>query len=137
MLSVTIPVNIRFSEIDSLRIVWHGNYLKYFEDGREAFGKKFGIGYLDVFEIGLITPVVHVSCDYKKPIEYNDPVMIETTFINTDAAKIIFSFKLFNKDNQQIYAMGESIQVFLNEDKNLQLVPPQFFISWKKKWGLL
>ena len=28
---------VRFSEVDSMRIVWHGNYLKYFEDGRESF----------------------------------------------------------------------------------------------------
>ena len=45
-LSEVIPINIRFHEVDSLRIVWHGHYLKYFEDGREAFGRKYGIGYM-------------------------------------------------------------------------------------------
>ena len=41
---------VRFSEVDSMKIVWHGNYVHYFEDGREAFGKKYeGLSYLDMY----------------------------------------------------------------------------------------
>lgn len=36
----------RFSEVDSMNIVWHGSYPLYFEDAREAFGEKYGLGYL-------------------------------------------------------------------------------------------
>ena len=32
---------IRFSEVDSMSIVWHGSYVQYFEDAREAFGRKY------------------------------------------------------------------------------------------------
>ena len=42
-------VPIRFSEVDSLRVVWHGHYIKFFEDGREAFGREHGLTYLDVY----------------------------------------------------------------------------------------
>ena len=49
MLSSKIEIPIRFSEVDSLRVVWHGHYVKFFEDGRETFGKEFGLGYLDIF----------------------------------------------------------------------------------------
>ena len=37
-------VKVRFSEVDSMAVVWHGNYVKYLEDGREAFGLQFGVG---------------------------------------------------------------------------------------------
>ena len=40
-------VRIRFVETDPLGIVWHGNYIQYFEDGRESFGRHHGISYLD------------------------------------------------------------------------------------------
>ena len=53
-------VIVRFSEVDSLHIVWHGHYLKYFEDGREAFGNEFGLGYLDLYSNGLLIPVVRI-----------------------------------------------------------------------------
>ena len=43
---------VRFNETDPLGIVWHGNYITYFEDGREAFGRHFGISYLDIQKSG-------------------------------------------------------------------------------------
>jgi acyl-CoA thioester hydrolase len=137
VLSETIPINVRFHEVDSLRIVWHGHYLKYFEDGREAFGRKYGIGYLDVFDLGLLTPLVNVNCDYKKPVKYGDPVMLETTFMDSDAAKIQFKFTLFHAETKEVFTTGESTQVFLNASGELLLTPPQFFLDWKQKWGLL
>ena len=42
----------RFSEVDSMNIVWHGSYPLYFEDAREAFGEKFGLGYLFIYDNG-------------------------------------------------------------------------------------
>ena len=137
MLSEFTKINVRFHEVDSLRIVWHGHYLKYFEDGREAFGHKYGIGYMDVFSVGLLTPLVKISCEYKRPVKYNDDVMLETRFINTEAAKVMFEFILFNETTKEVYATGESTQIFLNEKGELMLTPPEFFMDWKKKWGLL
>ncbi len=136
-LSELTKINVRFHEVDSLRIVWHGHYLKYFEDGREAFGHKYGIGYMDVFSLGLLTPLVKISCEYKRPVKYDDSVILETRFINTEAAKIIFEFTLFNEGTKEVYATGESTQVFLNDAGELMLTPPDFFIDWKKKWGLM
>jgi len=130
-------INVRFHEVDSLRIVWHGHYLKYFEDGREAFGRKYGIGYMDVFGFGMMTPLVKVSCDYKKPVKYEDKIILETRFVDTKAAKIIFKFTLFNEDTREVHAAGESTQVFLNQAGELMLTPPDFFIEWKKTWGLI
>ena len=43
-------IEIRFSEIDSMGVVWHGSYTLYFEDAREAFGQKYGLGYMTFFE---------------------------------------------------------------------------------------
>ena len=137
MLSEQIKINVRFHEVDSLRIVWHGHYLKYFEDGREAFGKKYGIGYMDVFALGLLTPLVKISCDYKRPVKYGDPVILDTTFVDCDAAKIQFAFTLFHEETKEIYATGDSTQVFLNEKNELFLTMPQFFTDWKKRWGLI
>lgn len=45
-LKASKEVEIRFSEVDSMNVVWHGSYPLYFEDAREAFGKKFGLAYM-------------------------------------------------------------------------------------------
>ena len=41
-LSETVRVQVRFSEVDSIKMVWHGHYMTYMEDAREAFGRKYG-----------------------------------------------------------------------------------------------
>ncbi len=136
VLSERVSIPVRFSEVDSLRIVWHGHYIKYFEEGREAFGRKYGLGYLQVFENKLLTPIVHTSCDYKKPLEYGDVAVVETKYIDCDAAKLIFEFTVFKEKTMEIVAEGKSIQVFLDTNFELLLTIPSFFAEWKKKVGL-
>ena len=128
---------VRFSEVDSMGIVWHGNYAKYFEDGREAFGKTLGLSYLDVYANKHLTPLVKLDFEYKTPLEYGDTAIIETRYIDHDAAKIHFEYTIYNKKNNQVAATGESIQVFLNLDRELVLISPEFFLEWKRKMGLI
>ena len=61
---------IRFSEVDSMNVVWHGSYPLYFEDAREAFGEKYGLEYMGFFAHGYYAPLVDLSFHYKKPIKY-------------------------------------------------------------------
>jgi len=130
-------VIVRFGEVDSMRIVWHGNYIKYFEDGRESFGAKYDLGYLDVYKHNVMIPIVRLDCEYKKPLEYGDTAIVETTFINSEAAKILFGYKIFRKSDNELVATGSSMQVFLTPERELLLTAPEFFIDWKKKWGVL
>jgi acyl-CoA thioester hydrolase len=127
---------VRFSEVDSLHMVWHGNYIRYFEDGREAFGMQYGLGYLEVHEHGYVTPIVRTECDYKRPLRYGEKFRIETRFINSSAAKLIFDYTIFNLTTNQISATGRTIQVFLDGEGELQLTNPPFFEEWKQKMGL-
>ena len=130
-------IAVRFGEVDSMAIVWHGNYIKYFEDGRESFGAKYNLGYIDVYRNNIMIPIVKVTCDYKKPLVYGDVAVIETRFVNSEAAKIKFEYSVFRKSDHELMATGTTMQVFLTPEKELLLTAPEFFIGWKKKWGLL
>ncbi len=125
-------VPVRFSEVDALGIVWHGHYIKFFEDGREAFGKQYGLSYLDVYKYKFATPLVSINVDYKKTVKYGDSVIIETTFINSPAAKIIFNYSIFRVSDNELVASGSSIQVFINMEHELLITIPPFFEEWKK-----
>lgn len=81
-------IRVRFSEVDSLQIVWHGHYIKYFEEGREAFGRALGLSYLEVKEEGYATPIVNTNTSHKLPLRYGDVATIETTYINPEAPKV-------------------------------------------------
>lgn len=136
-LKSSTEVIVRFSEVDSLTIVWHGHYIKYFEDAREKFGLDHGLGYMDVYKNGFVTPIVKIDCDFKKPLMYGDKAIVEALFINTPAAKIHFQFKVFNASTMELVATGSSTQVFLTKESfELQLTIPAFFADWKKKVGI-
>jgi len=135
-LSERIEVKARFGEVDSMKIVWHGHYLTYFEDAREAFGDKYGLGYLDVYQHGVMIPIVKITCDFKKPLKYGEIAVVEARFANSEAAKIVFDYTIFRKHDMEIVATGSTVQVFLTPGGELLLTAPGFFAAWKKKWGL-
>lgn len=138
MLSHETEVVVKFNEADPLGIVWHGHYIRYFEDGREGFGKAHGITYLDCYNHGLALPVVSVHCDYSKPLRYGDTVKVLTTYVNSAAAKVIFDYKIFEASKKKLVAKGSSTQVFVDvKTFQLQLTLPQFFEEWKKKHNLI
>lgn len=131
-------VRVRFVETDPLGIVWHGNYIQYFEDGRESFGRKHGISYLDQKEHGYATPIVKSSTDHKRPLRYGDVATVKTIYVDSQAAKIVFRYEIYNQNNELV-CTGETVQVFVDNVGNgeLSLNIPEFFMNWKKKVGLL
>lgn len=136
VLQDTTQVTVRFNEADPLGIVWHGHYVRYFEDGRESFGKKYGLTYLDCYAHDLAIPVVSIQCDYKKALRYGDTVTVETTFVSQRAAKVHFRYRILNNKGELV-ASGTTMQVFVEiKTFQLQLTNPTFFEAWKVKWNI-
>jgi acyl-CoA thioester hydrolase len=133
--SFTSDVRVRFTECDPLGIVWHGNYIQYFEDGREAFGRHHGISYLDQKEHNFSTPIVKSSCEHKLPLKYGDVASIKTTYVNSRAAKMIFKYEILNPEGN-VVCTGETVQVFVELFGEMSLEVPAFFKEWKQKVGL-
>ncbi|MGD2034151.1 MAG: acyl-CoA thioesterase [Bacteroidales bacterium] len=130
-------IEVRFNELDPLGIVWHGNYIKYFEIGREDFGIKHGICYTDLKREQIDTPVVSVQCDYKKYVKYGEKLIIETQYVDNPAAKIILHYAILRGENSEVVAEGKTVQVFTDIEGNLLLILPEFIVEWKRKWGLI
>ena len=134
-LSCTTQTTVRFSEVDSMQVVWHGEYVRYFEDGREAFGREYpGLGYLDFYANGYTAPIVDLQLQYVSPLTVNDIAVIETRFIDSPAAKLCFEYIIRRKSDDALVARGSSVQVFVNADGNMELNIPVFFEEWKNQW---
>ena len=134
-LSNTTCTTVRFSEVDSMQVVWHGEYVRYFEDGREAFGRKYpGVGYMDFYANGYTAPIVDIQLQYISPLTINEVAVIETHFIDTPAAKLCFEYIIHRQSDGALVARGSSVQVFVDRDGNMCLNTPTFFDEWKKRW---
>lgn len=129
--------DIRFSEVDSMNIVWHGSYPLYFEDAREEFGKKYGLGYMTIFSHGYYAPLVELSFKYKKPLLYEMQPVIVITYVPTESAKLVFNYEIIDERDGTVLATGKSVQVFMDKDYQLVWENPRFYQDWKKKWEVI
>lgn len=136
VLTAEKDLDIRFSEVDSMNVVWHGSYPLYFEDAREAFGAIYGLGYMTIFSAGYFAPLVELNFKYKQPIVYGMHPLIRITYIPSPAAKIIFEYEIINPADGSTIATGRSVQVFMNRDYSLVWDAPDFYRQWRKEHGV-
>lgn len=133
-----MKIRVRFSEVDAMRVVWHGEYVRYFEDGREAFGREFGgLSYTTITDEGYYIPIVKLELDYIMPLKHGDTAIVETRFVNTKGAKILMEYIIYREEDMAVAAMGRSLQMFTRvEDNQLEINVPEFFVKWKEKWNI-
>ena len=137
ILKVSKEFDVRFSEVDSMNIVWHGSYALYFEDAREEFGRIYGLSYLLFMQNESPAPLVELSFRYVKPLLYGQRARVDICFRNTRAAKIVFDYEIHLVEDDSLVTTGVSTQVFLDKNFNLQITNPPFYETWKKQMNLL
>ena len=136
-LEETTALRVRFQEVDSLRIVWHGHYVSYFEEGRRAFGRKFGLDYPVFIEHHLAAPVVHLSVNYLAPARMNDTLAVTARLFRSEAAKLEFAYEIRRSGDNLLLATGSTIQAFTTLDGELILQPPPLLIERYREWESL
>jgi len=136
-LMASCTVRVRFSEVDSVRIAWHGSYALYFEDAREEFGRKYGLDYMTIFTNGYYAPLVELDFRFVKPLLYGDTARVDIYYVNTRSAKLIFDYEIRSEKDNGLLAFGHSVQAFLDRDYRLVLYSPDFYVKWKQTNGLL
>ncbi|MFN8309732.1 MAG: acyl-CoA thioesterase [Chitinophagales bacterium] len=135
--SAIARLEIPFNDCDPLNIVWHGNYIRYFELAREEFGKKYDFDVLKFFEYGYATPIVHASANYKRPLRYRDVAIIKAMYRRTDAAKIIFDYEITKEGSNELICHGNTVQVMVAaKTMELVLTVPPFITQWMQKIGM-
>ncbi|NFI68194.1 acyl-CoA thioesterase [Clostridium botulinum] len=107
---------VRYVETDQMGVVHHSNYYPWFEMGRTEFTKATGMKYTDIENIGVMMPLTEIYCKYIKPAKYEDEIIIETSIEKLTPVKIIFSYKVIKKENNELLAKGDTTQAFV--DKN-------------------
>ena len=74
-------ITIEFFDLDPLQVVWHGNYINYFEIGRRSLLERIGYSYNEMEKSGFAFPVVEISAKYLKPLRFRDRVRIKAILV--------------------------------------------------------
>jgi acyl-CoA thioester hydrolase len=134
LLECSLDIKIRFSETDAMGVVWHGNYLKFFEDAREEFGTQFSIEYLQMHNEGFFAPIVKSEIAHKAPVYYGEKIRVKIQMIKSRSSKMVFNYQVINLNSNLIAAEGSTTQVFLDrEERVLILNKPDFYQAWESK----
>ncbi|EFM09220.1 thioesterase superfamily protein [Paenibacillus curdlanolyticus YK9] len=88
------PLRVRYEETDQMRVVFHGNYLTWFEIGRTELIRYAGFAYKEIEAAGLLLPVIDIDCKYVKPARYDDIVLVCTRIVDFTSIRISFESQI-------------------------------------------
>lgn len=132
-LVATASRRINFEEADILGMVWHGRYASYFEDGRVAFGDAYGLSYQTIWKNKMVAPIAQMHLDYKLPLRIDDTIRIEAALHWTEAARLNFSYTIYNPQGQ-IATRGYTVQLLTDVEGVVQFYTPDWLREFHNKW---
>ena len=131
-LKVTTTRRVRFEETDLLGIVWHGCYVSFLEDGRVAFGDRYGLSYMSFKNERIAAPIVQMHIDYHAPLYFDETFEIETTLYWCNALRLNFDYLIRKKERK--IAKGYTVQLLTDLSGDLLLMPPAMVSAFREKW---
>ena len=123
-----IQVRVRYSETDQMRVVYHGNYIPYFEMGRVEWLRNKGISYKSLEENGVALPIVSMTLNYKKPARYDVLLTVTTKFKSQTTVKVEFDCEIHNESNE-LLTTAYFLLVFVDINSGKPIAPPDYILE--------
>jgi acyl-CoA thioester hydrolase len=113
--SWSTDIRVRYSETDQMGVVYHANYLHWFEVGRTDFLRGAGFCYRELEAQGLLLPVTDATISYKQPARYDDLVEVRTHVSQLTPLRLAFGYEIRRKSDDQLLVTGETMHVITNK----------------------
>ena len=119
-------VRVRYAETDQMGVVYHANYLVWFEVGRVEFIRQLGLDYKSMESEGCGIAVVDVSVRYKAPARYDDELIVQTRLMAARGAVIRFGYRIVRAADHLLLCEGETMHVVVGRDMKKQSLPQKY-----------
>jgi len=110
MLSTETEITIPFHDVDSMQVVWHGHYVKYFEIARCQLLESFDYNYQQMFDSGYAWPVVDMRVKYVKPVRFEQRIVVVTELVEWEF-RLKIKYRIVDADSGVTLTKGYTIQV--------------------------
>lgn len=117
----TYAKKAQYHETDQMGVIHHANYVKWMEEARLAYLEELGLGYRQVEEEKVFSPVAGVSVQYKAPVHFADEVEISVSVKTYTSVKLELAYRFFNKTTAQLCATASSLHCFIKNGKIISL----------------
>ena len=107
----------KYYETDQMGIIHHSNYIRWMEEARIDMLEQIGYPYRRFEEIGYLSPVLHVDCEYKKSVKFDDEVKIVVSLESCNRLKFTLRYDIYNlSEGGVLSTYGTTTHCFLNRD---------------------
>lgn len=126
---IETSLRVRYAETDAMAVVYHANYLVWFEVGRGEYSRAIGADYRLWEDNGLFLPVVELSCRFMSPARYGDVVTIATWVQQARSRGLTFGYEARLQETGQVLATGQTVHVCIDRTGRVVAIPAE----WREK----
>jgi acyl-CoA thioester hydrolase len=114
-------ISVRYAETDMMGVVYHANFLPWFEIGRTHLLKEIGISYRELEAAGYRLPVLEVAARYLRPARYDDQLEVVTTLEDRPLLRIRLRYEV--RRDGELLATGSTVHAFVGLDGKIARPP--------------
>jgi acyl-CoA thioester hydrolase len=104
-------------------VAHHRHHFVWFEVGRTEFARRFGFPYLEIENRGLRLVVVEAVCRYRRPLRYDDIVLIHVGLNDVSARKVVFEYRLIRQADGELVATGQTVHIVTDPQGRTSSLP--------------
>jgi len=127
---------VRFAEVDAQGVVWHGNYLRYLELGREAVLALGGLRPSDFLRAGYAAPIVACDVRYRATLALDDRAAVDAELRWEGTPRFDFDYRVIRARDGVVAVTATTRQVIVDREQRLVLVLPELLRAWALGVGL-
>ncbi len=125
-------LRVRYAETDQMGVVYHSNYLIWFEVGRVELLRQLGFTYKEMEAThGCFIAVVDARCRFKAPARYDDCILVRTRLKNVRDSLIHFGYEIVRESDGTLLAEGETTHIVTDADLNRRALPEPYLEVFK------
>ncbi|RDW17742.1 acyl-CoA thioesterase [Oceanobacillus chungangensis] len=130
---VRTPIEVRYQETDQMGVVYHANYLVWFEIGRTKYIESLGLSYAKIEEENVVSPVIDAQLSFKKPVKYGEDVYVETWIEEYDGLRTTYGYNITDA-NGEVAVSGTTKHVIVKKDTFRPLSLRRSFPEWHQAY---
>ena len=129
-------MRVRYSETDQMGVVYHANYLVWFEVGRVELLRQLGFSYREMEQQdGCAIAVIEACCRYKAPARYDDEIIVRTYLKYLRESLIQFGYELLRSEDGAMLAEGETTHIVVDINMKKRALPEKYLNAFKAAMG--
>ena len=110
-----------YHETDQMGVIHHSNYFRWLEEARVYFLDHLGLSYKHMEEIGIISPVVSIAAEYKKPVKFDEVVLIYIKIAKYTGVKLELEYEIRDKETNELMVSANSKHCFVKNESVISL----------------